>query len=124
MSERSSIAMSGTSRMVSRPRNMPAADSSSSSAASSSAWPPELRFSQIHALAREAPRSNNLYALFDCEIDAETGQYLSEDYAFCRRWRALGGEIWLDLRSRLTHIGPDHFRGDAGKRFPEAIAPV
>jgi hypothetical protein len=84
---------------------------------------PELCFRQIHALAREAPRTDNLYALFDCGIDAETGEYLSEDYAFCRRWRALGGEIWLDLRSRLTHIGPDHFRGNAAKRFPEAIAP-
>ena len=34
---------------------------------------PELRFRSVHTIAREAPRSDNLYALFDCEIDAATG---------------------------------------------------
>lgn len=78
---------------------------------------PELRFTTVHTVAREAPRSDNLYALFDCLIDPETGEYLSEDYAFCRRWRALGGDIWLDLRSTLVHVGADHFRGDTTARF-------
>ena len=78
---------------------------------------PELRFGTVHAQAGGVPPSANLYALFDCLIDPETGAYLSEDYAFCRRWRALGGEIWLDLRSKLTHVGADQFRGDAGARF-------
>jgi hypothetical protein len=50
-------------------------------------------------------------------IDPETGVYLSEDYAFCQRWRALGGEILLDLKSKLTHVGPDHFKGDAALRY-------
>ncbi|WP_020174385.1 hypothetical protein [Methyloferula stellata] len=80
---------------------------------------PELRFTSIHALAREAPKSSNLYALFDCLIDPDTGTYLSEDYAFCQRWRALGGDIWLDLKSKLTHVGPDHFKGDAATRYRE-----
>jgi hypothetical protein len=80
---------------------------------------PELRFQSIHALAREAPKSQNLYALFDCLIDPESGVYLSEDYAFCQRWRALGGDIWLDLQSKLTHVGPDHFRGDSSLRYRE-----
>ncbi len=78
---------------------------------------PELRFRSVHALAGAIPRSEHLYALFDPSIDAETGEYLSEDYAFCRRWRALGGDIWLDLRSKVTHIGAEHFKGDAATRF-------
>lgn len=81
---------------------------------------PELHFTSVHTIAREAPRSDNLYALFDCQIDPETGEYLSEDYAFCRRWRALGGDIWLDLKSALTHVGSDHFRGDATVRLEGA----
>jgi len=80
---------------------------------------PELRFKSIHALAREAPKSQNLYALFECLIDDETGEYLSEDYAFCRRWRAIGGEIWLDLKSKLTHVGQDNFKGDTAFRYRE-----
>ena len=78
---------------------------------------PELRFKSVHTLAGAIPQSENLYALFDPHIDADTGEYLSEDYAFCRRWRALGGDIWLDLRSKVTHIGTDHFTGDAAVRF-------
>lgn len=77
---------------------------------------PETKFTSLHAFPRREP-GNNLYALFDCMIDPETGVYLSEDYAFCRRWRALGGEIWLDLESRLTHTGPFSFKGNARTRF-------
>lgn len=77
---------------------------------------PETKYSNIHAWPPQSG-SNNLYALFDCVIDKETGAYLSEDFAFCRRWRAIGGEIWLDLQSRLNHCGPYTFRGNAAARF-------
>ena len=80
---------------------------------------PELRFRSVHSQTGGVPPSDQLYALFDCLIDPDTGAYLSEDYAFCRRWRALGGEIWLDRRSQLTHVGTDAFHGDAGPRFLE-----
>jgi hypothetical protein len=78
---------------------------------------PELRFQSVHAQAGGVPSSANLSALFDSQIDPETGAYLSEDYAFCRRWRALGGDIWLDLKSEVTHVGADHFRGDTSHRY-------
>jgi hypothetical protein len=52
------------------------------------------------------------YALFDCEIDPETKAYCNDDYGFCRRWRALGGEIWVDLTSRLEPVGQLTFHGD------------
>ena len=35
----------------------------------------------------------------------QNGVYTSEDYAFCRRWRAIGGQVWADLTVRLTHYG-------------------
>jgi hypothetical protein len=38
-----------------------------------------------------------------------TGTYLSEDFAFCKRWTDIGGEIWADLESRLDHVGPSVF---------------
>jgi hypothetical protein len=31
------------------------------------------------------------------------GQWWGEDYAFCRNWRALGGEIWIVPDMNLTH---------------------
>jgi hypothetical protein len=44
------------------------------------------------------------WALFDTVID--NGRYLSEDYAFCRRWQALGEKVWVDAASTaLGHQG-------------------
>jgi hypothetical protein len=70
-----------------------------------------------------AAASNNRYALFDCMID-ETGTYLSEDFSFCKRWSDLGGEIWADLDSRLSHVGPLVFRGDLSSQFMPAAEPA
>lgn len=73
---------------------------------------PLLKFNnRLHTLNRELA-SDNCYAFFDCMIEPETGTYLSEDYAFCRRWTDMGGEIWADMTSRLTHVGQVAFQGD------------
>jgi hypothetical protein len=82
---------------------------------------PETRFSHVHNLPktgfRDLTPSSNLYALFDCIIDPETGAYLSEDYSFCLRWRRIGGDIWIDVASKLTHSGHYDFAGDHASRF-------
>jgi hypothetical protein len=83
---------------------------------------PETRFSRVHDLPmsgshRDVLRSSNLFALFDCIIDPESGAYLSEDYSFCLRWRRIGGEIWIDAASKLNHCGPYEFVGDHASRF-------
>ncbi|MDP3493359.1 MAG: hypothetical protein Q8R82_09600 [Hyphomonadaceae bacterium] len=31
--------------------------------------------------------------------------------AFCHRWRDLGGEIWADMESWLTHVGHAAYSG-------------
>jgi hypothetical protein len=51
-----------------------------------------------------------LYALFDGGIVGE--RYLSEDYLFCHRWRALGGQCWLHIGIALGHIGQHTYAGD------------
>jgi hypothetical protein len=61
--------------------------------------------------------SRNRFALFECMIDPATGTYLSEDFAFCKRWTDIGGEIWADLDSRLDHVGPSAFHGDVASQF-------
>ena len=55
-----------------------------------------------------------MFSIFDCEID-EKGHYLSEDWLFCRRWSALGGEIWAHGKVLLNHIGHYEFVGDLAK---------
>jgi hypothetical protein len=55
------------------------------------------------------PRQATLF--FDTMIDPDTREHLSEDYAFCRRWRDLGGAVFADFRSRLSHIGHAVYTG-------------
>jgi len=45
-------------------------------------------------------------------IDKKTRTYLSEDYAFCRRWRAIGGKIFLCPWMKTVHSGIMDFTGD------------
>lgn len=55
-----------------------------------------------------------MYAIFDVAIDHK-GHYLSEDWQFCRRWSAMGGEIWAHGKVLLNHIGHYEFAGDLSK---------
>ena len=73
---------------------------------------PELAFNGMNMTINSELASPNTYGFFDCMIDPETRTYLSEDYAFCKRWRDMDGEIWADLLSKLTHVGQHEFNGD------------
>jgi hypothetical protein len=50
-------------------------------------------------------RPETAVMVFDSFVEPETGRYLSDHEAFCRRWRDIGGEVWADAGCRLTHIG-------------------
>lgn len=59
-----------------------------------------------------------IWSFFDAGRD-EDGYYQPEDYTFCRRWRKLGGDIWLCPWITLGHIGPVKFVGSAKYAFLE-----
>ncbi len=77
---------------------------------------PETKYKQAQTYPPPKTQSQNLYNLFDCIVDPDTGTYLSEDFTFCRRWRQLGGKIWLDTQTKLSHIGSFTFEGDPQTR--------
>lgn len=54
---------------------------------------------------------DDYHACFDCMIDPESKRYLSEDYAFCRRWQGCGGKIYADINTTLGHVGNLPFSG-------------
>ncbi len=83
---------------------------------------PELRYAHDHKPNDKLSGSPWRSALFNCMIDEQSGAYLSEDFSFCRRWTAMGGEIWADLQSRLTHVGAVDFTGDMATQFSTAAA--
>jgi hypothetical protein len=76
---------------------------------------PQLKFKRDHSIDA-ATESDNRFALFECMIGKD-GTYLSEDFAFCKRWIDMGGEIWADINSRLQHVGPTTFSGDLASQF-------
>ncbi len=77
---------------------------------------PELHY--VDSIGLDPKYDPFKYALFDTEIDQNSKEYLSEDYTFCKRWRAMGGKIWADLTITLNHMGYFTFRGDATQLQP------
>jgi hypothetical protein len=56
-----------------------------------------------------APEGLKVYCFFDFQLIDHV--YWSEDYTFCRRFRDIGGKVWIDPFLTLTHTGKDAWRG-------------
>ena len=63
---------------------------------------------------------DRLIRVFD-PIRTEKG-YLSEDYAFCYRWRLCGGDVWAAADREVVHIGLHRFAGRYSDQWPEREA--
>lgn len=40
------------------------------------------------------------------------GEFYGEDIGFCNKWRALGGEIWIDPNCSFKHVGLKSYEGN------------
>jgi hypothetical protein len=76
---------------------------------------PEMKY--VNDINVDMKFEPHMYALFDTMIDPESRRYLSEDYTFCRLWQNMGGDVWLDPRTALNHVGHYTFRGNIRKLF-------
>jgi hypothetical protein len=56
------------------------------------------------------------YTFFETAQDPENG-YLGEDIAFCRLWTNIGGRIYADTQTPLTHFGSHAFHGSLNMMF-------
>jgi len=54
------------------------------------------------------------HAFFDTSIDPVTKAYTSEDFTFCKRWRELGGQVFLAPWTRTVHVGTYEYVCDLG----------
>lgn len=60
-------------------------------------------------LAYHSPEDDELHnALFEAQVI--DGQPYSEDFVWSRRWRAIGGRIWVDGRASFGHNGSYEFQ--------------
>lgn len=62
-------------------------------------------------LANSEFMSRSLYNFFDAFIHPKTRFYLSEDYGFCHLWKNIGGKIYAEIATKLTHIGEFTYEG-------------
>ena len=53
------------------------------------------------------------YLFFETMLDLKNRRYLSEDYAFCKRWRDIGGKIYIYLPVVTTHFGSYAYQYDS-----------
>lgn len=70
---------------------------------------------------QDAP-NQTAHALFD---PVRIGKLkFGEDYSFCKRWRDIGGRVWIDPEIRMGHVGYKTFMGSIGDwlRNREAVS--
>jgi hypothetical protein len=67
---------------------------------------PETRFVGKGLGDREA----EMWGLFSCDI--EDGKWWGEDVQFCKRWRAIGGQLWAEPDIDFGHCGKKVWRGN------------
>lgn len=60
-------------------------------------------------------RKLKCWALFDNTL--RNHEFEGEDFAFCRRWRDMGGKVWIDPEVPLVHVANDGtlYHGHLGK---------
>jgi len=69
-------------------------------------------YSDLRVLSSRSPLGY-MHTLFEA-IRLPDGRKLGEDFAFCHRWRAIGGKVWIDPEIKMGHIGLKLFPGRLG----------
>ena len=55
----------------------------------------------------DASLNQHMKTYFDTAV--RENRYYSEDWTFCENWRDLGGQVWVDKRVLLRHVGTHTF---------------
>jgi len=80
-------------------------------------------FPELEYDTEDGAKGAGLFLPFIYKWENGFRQEMSEDYAFCHRWREIGGTIWADTAIDLGHIGlreyklwerPEHLGGSNG----------
>ena len=72
---------------------------------------PEKEIKQGTIINGELMDRPHFYNLFDTDFDPETKTYLGEDFAFCKRWKNIGGKCHALITEKITHAGEHCYKG-------------
>ena len=72
---------------------------------------PHMRIDQDQVVNGKNERLTHLWNFFDTWFDPENHSYLGEDFAFCKRWKDLGGKCHAWIMDYITHVGEHQYTG-------------
>jgi hypothetical protein len=72
---------------------------------------PHLKIKQPTILNGDSQETDNLWNFFDTWFDQSTNRYYGEDFAFCQKWRDIGGKCYCYVDDFITHVGEYSFEG-------------
>jgi hypothetical protein len=72
---------------------------------------PHLKIKQPTIMNGEAKDTENLWNFFDTWFDQATNKYYGEDFAFCQKFRDIGGKCYCYIDDFITHVGEYSFEG-------------
>jgi len=72
---------------------------------------PHLRIDQDQVINGKNERLPHMWNFFDTQFDQEKHTYLGEDFAFCKRWKDIGGKCHAWIFDYITHVGEHQYTG-------------
>ena len=72
---------------------------------------PEMRISQPTIINGKPVEKPFLYNFFDTMFDPVTHTYMGEDFAFCKRWKDIGGKCHAIVDQLISHVGEHQYCG-------------
>ena len=72
---------------------------------------PHLKIKQPTIMNGETKDTENLWNFFDTWFEQETNKYYGEDFAFCQKWRDIGGKCYCYVDDFITHVGEYSYEG-------------
>jgi hypothetical protein len=70
---------------------------------------PNLRIDQDQLVNGKVEKLGHMWNFFDTLFDPEKRTYLGEDFAFCKRWRDIGGTCHAWIGDYITHVGEHQY---------------
>ena len=72
---------------------------------------PEMRISQPTIINGKPVEKPFLYNFFDTMFNPVDHTYMGEDFAFCKRWKDIGGKCHAIIDQLITHVGEHQYSG-------------
>ena len=72
---------------------------------------PNFNIKQINIINGKPVETPNMWNFFDTLHDPETKTYMGEDFAFCKRWKDIGGQCHAWVLDQIIHVGEHQYTG-------------